>query len=288
MKSVGNDRKYALSFPIIFLLANDTKTICLKMIPKTKNRYIGNETIGSKICWYRSITVPQIENTETMNGHICNMFTTKWVTNSPTWILLHICPYYNHLWLTTTKFCSQQVFVTAANLPTRLLTMVASASWRLRVETEVIYVGLCYLTIWVSVLPKAYGTSDGNSEFRQNFPRKTVDTCIRRNKDIIISTNIFLFPYHFRLILFPFYCFSYFSETKLGRSGIYVTFDPYMSPSRIGIWVALLPADSKLYNYNHTIPRLPNGLIDRQLTLSELPFHSRNSAAQCKAVLNKL
>jgi hypothetical protein len=27
-----------------------------------------------------------------MNGYICNMFTTKWVTNSPIWILLHDMP----------------------------------------------------------------------------------------------------------------------------------------------------------------------------------------------------
>jgi hypothetical protein len=93
MKSAGNDRKYALSFPIIFLLlGNDMETIRSKMILITKNWYIRNETIGSKICRYRSITAPQIENTETMNGHISNVFTTKWVTNSPTWILLHHMP----------------------------------------------------------------------------------------------------------------------------------------------------------------------------------------------------
>jgi hypothetical protein len=59
------------------------------------------------------------------------------------------------------------------------------------------------------------------------FQAKTVDTCIWRNKatiiSISISTNIFLFPYHLRLLPFPFHCFSYFSETKLGRSGISVT-----------------------------------------------------------------
>jgi hypothetical protein len=46
--------------------------------------------------------------------------------------------------LTTTKFCSQQVSVTAANLLASLLVTVVLASWGLRVETEVIYVRLCY------------------------------------------------------------------------------------------------------------------------------------------------
>jgi hypothetical protein len=93
-------------------------------------------------------------------------------------------------------------------------------SWGLRVETEVIYVGLCY---WVFVLPRLMGypmtirNSDGI------FQEKTVDTCIRWNKSTIISTNIFLFPYHFRLLPFPFHRFSYFSEMNLGRSGISVT-----------------------------------------------------------------
>jgi hypothetical protein len=73
-----------------------SETIRSKMIPITKNRYIGNEAIGSKICWYRSITIPQIENTETMNGHICNMFTTKWVTKVQHEYYCTICPYYNH------------------------------------------------------------------------------------------------------------------------------------------------------------------------------------------------
>jgi hypothetical protein len=57
----------------IFLLGNDT----LENDTDNENRYIGNETIRSKICRYRSITVPQIENIQTMNGYICNMFTTK-------------------------------------------------------------------------------------------------------------------------------------------------------------------------------------------------------------------
>jgi hypothetical protein len=57
------------------------------------------------------------------------------------------------------------------------------------------------------------------------FQAKTVDTCNRRNKATIISisTNVFLFPYHFRLLPFPFHCFFNFSETKLVQSGISIT-----------------------------------------------------------------
>jgi hypothetical protein len=83
-----------------------------------------------------------------------------------------ICPYCNHLWLTTTKFCSQQVYVTTTNLSASLLATVMFASWELQVETEVIYVGLCYsATLGVSVT-QAYGPSVDNSEFRRNFPRQ--------------------------------------------------------------------------------------------------------------------
>jgi hypothetical protein len=92
----------------IFLLGNDTKMIRSKMILMTKNWYIRNETIILKICRYRSITVPQIENTKTMNRHICNMFTTKWVTNNPTWILLCHVPIlvtHNYLIMQPTSLC---------------------------------------------------------------------------------------------------------------------------------------------------------------------------------------
>jgi hypothetical protein len=75
---IGRKRsKNALTFPIKFLLGNGTEMIRSKTIPIMINQYIRNEVIESKICRYRSITVPQIENTETMNGYICNMFTTK-------------------------------------------------------------------------------------------------------------------------------------------------------------------------------------------------------------------
>jgi hypothetical protein len=139
-ESVRNDRKYALSFPIIFFYS---ETIHLKMIPITKNWYIGNKIIRLKICRYRSTTVPQIENTETKNGHICKMLTTKWVTNSPTWILLHahtITTYDSQLLnFAANKFLSQQ--------PTYRLgcwrwsrPRVGDCEWRF----EAIYVGLCY------------------------------------------------------------------------------------------------------------------------------------------------
>jgi hypothetical protein len=51
---------------------------------------------------------------------------------------MNITPPYDHSITTydsrvmTTKFCSQQVSVTAANLPARLLATVVSASWGLR------------------------------------------------------------------------------------------------------------------------------------------------------------
>jgi hypothetical protein len=69
---------------VVHVPKDDTEVIRSKMITITKNRYIGSETIRSKICRYRSITVSQIKNTETVNRYICNMFTIKWVTNNPT------------------------------------------------------------------------------------------------------------------------------------------------------------------------------------------------------------
>jgi hypothetical protein len=158
-----------------------------------------------------------------MNGHIYNMFTTKWVTNIPTWILLHICPYYNNLWLTllistANKFQSQQPTCWLRSCP-----RARDCEWRLKLYTQGYVIRLC----WASVLPSLVGHPLTVWNFDRNFRAKTVNTCIRRNKATIIFV---LFPptfsyFHtiFQLLPFLFHCFSYFSETKLGRSGISVT-----------------------------------------------------------------
>jgi hypothetical protein len=113
-----------------------------------------------------------------------------------------ICPYYNHLWLTTTKFCSQQVYVTAANLPARLLAMVVSASWGPRVETEVIYIRRvvllghvgpqCYLGLWA---------------IRWQFGIPTDFSKQKRSIHVFGGTNPLSFPFPFPPM------FSYFYTT---------------------------------------------------------------------------
>jgi hypothetical protein len=74
------------------------------------------------------------------------------------------------------------------------------------------------------VLPRLMGYPLTIQNSDRILQAKTIDTCIRRNKTTIISifTKVFLFQYHFRLLPFPFHCFSYFSETNLNRSGISV------------------------------------------------------------------
>jgi hypothetical protein len=138
MKSVRNDQKYALSFPIIsFLLGNDSsKTMLI-----TKNWYIGNETIWSKICRYRSITVPQIESTETMNGrtymqHVHNQMSDQQSN-------MNITAPYAH----TITICDKQLLNFAANRflsqqPTyrlgcwrRSSSRAGDCEWRIKVYT---------------------------------------------------------------------------------------------------------------------------------------------------------
>jgi hypothetical protein len=79
---------------------------------------------------------------------------------------------------------------------------------------------------WTMVLPRLMGHPLTIQNSDENFRAKTVDTCIRRNKVTImfvfVSTKIFLFPHHFKLLPFPFHCLLYFSETKLGQSEISV------------------------------------------------------------------
>jgi hypothetical protein len=86
--------------------------------------------------------------------------------------------------------------------------------WRLKLYTLGCIIGPCWALVLPGLMvhPLTIRNSDGI------FQEKMVDTCIRRNKATIISisTNVFLFPYHFRSLPFPFHCFSYFLETKLG------------------------------------------------------------------------
>jgi hypothetical protein len=136
----------------IFLLGNDTlenDTDNEKLIHRKQNHQIENMSIsidnGASNRKHRNQEWTYMQDVDNqMSDQQSNMNITA-------------CPYYNHLWLTTTKFCSQQVSVTAANLSARLLAMVASASWGLRVEIwsyirRVVLLGhvgpRCYLGLW--------------------------------------------------------------------------------------------------------------------------------------------
>jgi hypothetical protein len=129
----------------------------------------------------------------------------------------------------TTKFGSQQVSITTANLPASLLATIVSARWWLRVETEVIYIGLCY---WTMLGLSVIGPSVNNRNSDEIFREKTVDTCIRRNKATIIfifvSTNVFLFSYNFQLLPFPVHCFSYFWNEARSIENFRNCFHPYL------------------------------------------------------------
>jgi hypothetical protein len=92
MKSVGNAKIcIIISYHNIFTRKRYArKWYRLRKIDTSKTKPSKRKYVD--IDRYRSITASQIENIKTMNGHICNMFTTKWVTNSPTWILLDHMP----------------------------------------------------------------------------------------------------------------------------------------------------------------------------------------------------
>jgi hypothetical protein len=110
------------------------------------------------------------------------------------------------MWLATTKLCSQQVYVTAANLSASLLATVVPASWGLRVETEVIYVGLCYWGTLGLGVTQAYMPSVDNSNYNGIFREKTADTCIRRTRPLPF---LFSFLPYFPISV-PFFCFIVF------------------------------------------------------------------------------
>jgi uncharacterized membrane protein len=144
---IGQKRSkiYALSFPIIFfVLGNDTlgnvtvkKNDTSKTKPSDRNVSISIDN-GTSNRKHR--------NREwTYMQHVRNQMSDQQSNRNITTLYAHTIT--NHLSQTTTKFCRQQVSVTAANLPARLLATVVSACWGMRVRTEVIYVGLYYWTM---------------------------------------------------------------------------------------------------------------------------------------------
>jgi hypothetical protein len=122
-----------------FLLENDMEMIRLKTIPISKKNSIHRKRNHQ----IENVSISIDNSTSNQKHHIQH----EWPTIQHEHYYA-VCLYYNHTWLTTTKFFSQQVYVEATNLPASLLATVVSVSWGLRAETEVIYVGLYY---WVTL-----------------------------------------------------------------------------------------------------------------------------------------
>jgi hypothetical protein len=105
------------------------------------------------------------------------------------------------------------------------------------------------------------------------FQAKMFDTCIRWNKattiSISTSTNVFLFPYQFRLLPFPFDCFIYFLETKLGQSRISII---VFTPKDDHRWPSPPLAPTRP---SHVFPFLPLGLPPLAAQSSR-PEHQHN------------
>jgi hypothetical protein len=146
MKLVKNDRRYMHYHFLSYFLYSETirsETLQLKKIDTSKTKPSDRNV---SISIDNGTSNRKHRNREwTYMQHVRNQMSDQQSNRNITTLYAHTIT--NHLSQTTTKFCRQQVSVTAANLPARLLATVVSACWGMRVRTEVIYVGLYYWTM---------------------------------------------------------------------------------------------------------------------------------------------
>jgi hypothetical protein len=160
---VGNDRKYALSFRIIFYSKTIWKWYAWKRYRYQKKiLYIGNEIIRSKMCRYRSITVPQIKNT------ISNMSDQQSNMNI-------IMPYAYTITTRDSQLLNSSANKFMSKQPTcrlaywrQLCPWAGDCEWRPKLYTLGCIIG----SRWASVFLRLMGHLLTIWEFRHNFTRK--------------------------------------------------------------------------------------------------------------------